>query len=487
MDGAQFLADFFETFKPDLKKPIVIGVSGGADSLCLVHLLLQSDLELVAAHFDHQLRPVSAQQAKEVISRMQNWGLELELGSGDVRQFAKDNKMGLEEAARFCRYRFLTAIAQKHKAQAILTAHHQDDQVETILMHFLRGSGINGLTGMRPAEALPQFSEEIPIWRPFLGLGKEEIVEYCGRHQLEPIEDESNQDLRFYRNRLRHELIPQIEEIQPSFCKILARNATVMDLDRQALEKITELSWQNCLVNKYGNEALLFDRAKWEQLDEAIQYRVLMKAGNHLVPGLRDLGFPELQRAKKSIDEITPRADFKAGILIQNQPETFLLSLGNFELPQTDHPQLPDSAPLKLTLKKNAKLQFGWQIKAELIDKNDYDRLSLEIKQNPEHAWLNPADLEWPLMVRQPIVGERWSPLGMVHKHQKMSDFLINQKIPRTARNLWPVVCSAGSVLWVVGLRISQAWRLTGDEVEVLHLQLISPACIPNQSKVLVE
>ena len=75
MDGAQFLADFFETFKPDLKKPIVIGVSGGADSLCLVHLLLQSDLELVAAHFDHQLRPVSAQQAKEVISRMQNWGL----------------------------------------------------------------------------------------------------------------------------------------------------------------------------------------------------------------------------------------------------------------------------------------------------------------------------------------------------------------------------------------------------------------------------
>lgn len=475
MDGAQFLADFFETFKPDLKKPIVIGVSGGADSLCLAHLLLQSDLRLVAAHFDHQLRPVSTEQAREVISRMENWGLEPEIGSGDVCEFARENKMGLEEAARFSRYKFLTAIAQKHKAQAILTAHHLDDQVETILMHFLRGSGINGLTGMRLAEILPQFSEEIPIWRPLLEFSKEEILEYCKTHQLEPIEDESNRDLRFYRNRLRHVLIPQIEEIQPSFRTILARNATVIDLDRQVLEKITERSWQNCVVNKYGNEALLFYRAKWEQLDEAIQYRLLMKAGNHLVPGLRDLGFPELQRAKNAIDENMPRADFKAGILIQNQPETFLLSLGKFDLPQTDYPQLPDSAPLKLTLKKNVKLQFDWQIKAELVDKTDYDRLPAEIKQNSEHAWLNPADLEWPLMVRQPMVGERWSPLGMVHKRQKMSDFLINQKIPRTARSFWPVVCSAGSILWVVGLRISQAWRLTGDEVEVLHLQLIPP------------
>ena len=476
MDGAQFLAIFFETFKPDLEKPIVIGVSGGADSLCLAHLLLQSGLRLIAAHFDHQLRPVSAEQAKEVISLVENWGLKSEIGSGDVREFARENKMGLEEAARVCRYRFLTAIAQKHKGQAILTAHHLDDQVETILMHFLRGSGINGLTGMRPAEVLPQFSEEISIWRPLLEYSKEEILEYCRIHQLEPIEDESNQDLRFYRNRLRHELIPRIEEIQPSFRTILARNAAVIDLDRQVLEKITELSWQNCLVNNYGNEALLFDRVKWEQLDQAIQYRLLMKAGNHLVPGLRDLGFQELQRAKTIIDEIMPRADFKAGILIKNQPETFLLSLGNFDLPQTEFPQLPDSTPLKLTLRQNAKLQFDWQIKAELVDKTDYDCLSTEIKQNPEHAWLNPADLEWPLMVRQPIVGERWSPLGMVHKHQKMSDFLINQKIPRTARSFWPVVCSAGSILWVVGLRISQAWRLTGDEVEVLHLQLIPHA-----------
>ena len=476
MDPAKFLTTFLELFHPDPTKPIIVGVSGGADSMCLVHLLLDSGLKLLAAHYDHQLRPVSAEQAEQVSTLMKCWGLEFETGVGSVREFSTANKLGLEEAARICRYGFLTSIAQKHNAQAILTAHHQDDQVETVLMHFLRGTGLNGLSGMRLVELLPQFSVDVPIWRPLLNTSKEEILDYCRDNQITPIEDESNRDLLFYRNRLRYQLIPQIEEIQPAFRTIVARNANVIELDRQVLEKMTEHAWQSCLASQLSINALLFKRSEWNRLDEAIQYRLLMKAANQLVPGLRDLGFMELQRAKNTVDEGVTRADFKAGILIQNQAETFLLSLGNFDLPQTDFPQLPDTTPLKLTLKKPVKLLAGWQIKAEMVDKKVYDCLPNEIKQDFRQAWLNPADLEWPLQIRQPKEGERWSPLGMIHKHQKMSDFLINKKIPRTARNSWPVVCSAGSILWVVGLRIAQAWRLTGDEGEVLHLLLIPPA-----------
>lgn len=476
MDKTQFLAAFFESLHPVLLKPVVIGVSGGADSLCLVHLLLNAGLALVPAHYDHQLRTVSGVQAKQVEALMRAWGLEPEVGSGNVKDYARANKMGLEEAARICRYEFLVGVAEKYNAQAILTAHHQDDQVETILMHFLRGSGINGLTGMRSVETLTQFSKNIPLWRPLLETSKQEILDYCAEHQIIPIEDESNLDIRFYRNQLRHELIPSIEKIQPSFRRILSRNAKVIELDRQMLEKMTELAWQKTIVQETPGVALLFDRDQWEHLEEAIQYRLLVKAANQLVPGLRDLGFSELQRAKTALDQLAPRADFKAGILIQNQPGTFLLSLGEFDLPQTGFPQLPGESALKLTLKKPVKLAQGWQIKAEKIDKDVFERLPTAVKENPLHAWLNPADLELPLVVRQPFKGERWSPLGMVHKHQKMSDFFINQKIPRTVRNSWPVVSSGGSILWVVGLRIAQAWRLTGSEVEVLHLQLIPPA-----------
>lgn len=476
MNTAQFLTNFQERFHVDTATPLVVAVSGGADSLCLAHLFLDSEQKVIPAHYDHQLRLVSAEQAQQVLRLMREWGLEPEQGSGNVRDFAKAHKMGLEEAARACRYAFLISIAKKHNAQAILTAHHQDDQVETVLMHFLRGSGLNGLCGMSLVEVLPQFSEDIPIWRPLLETSKEEILDYCRDNQIEPIEDESNQDLRFYRNRLRYQLIPKIEEIQPALRTIVARNATVIELDRQVLEKMTELVWQNCLTIQLSNKALLFKRSEWQQLDEAIQYRLLMKAANQLAPGLRDLGYVELQRAKNAVDECVPRADFKAGILIQNQAETFLLSLGNFDLPQTEFPQLPDPTPLKLTLKKPVKLMAGWQIKAEMVDNKAYERLPSEIKQDHRHAWLNPADLEWPLLVRQPVEGERWSPLGMVHKHQKMSDFLINKKVPHAVRSSLPVVCSGGSILWVAGLRIAQAWRLTGDEGEVLHLQIIAPA-----------
>jgi len=476
MNPVQFLPIFMERFHPDPAKPLVVAVSGGADSLCLVHLLLDSGLVILPAHYDHQLRAVSAQQAQQVSSLLRNWGLETEIGSGNVREYASMHKMGLEEAARICRYRFLMSVAQKHHAQAIVTAHHMDDQVETIVMHFLRGSGINGLRGMRSVELLRQFSEKVPVWRPLLETGKEEILDYCMQNQIEPIEDESNQDLRIYRNRLRQVLIPQIEDVQPSFRTILARNANVIELDRQVLEKMTEIAWQQSLVEEFEGKALLFSRIEWKQLDESIQYRLLMKAANQLVPGLRDLGYQELQRVKRSIDQLSPTADFKSGILIQNQVDTFLLSLGKFDLPQSDVPQLPGTSLLKLTLKKPVKLQAGWQIRAEMVDKEVYGRLPDEIKQDSNHAWLNPADLEWPLQVRQPLEGERWSPLGMVHKHQKMSDYFINKKIPRAARGLWPVVCSAGSVLWLVGLRIAQAWRLTGDEAEILHLQLIPPA-----------
>ncbi|HOF28370.1 MAG TPA: tRNA lysidine(34) synthetase TilS, partial [Anaerolineaceae bacterium] len=114
-------------------------------------------------------------------------------------------------------------------------------------------------------------------------------------------------------------------------------------------------------------------------------------------------------------------------------------------------------------------------LSAELMDAHRFQTLPDALKNHPYHAWINPLDLELPLEVRPARRGERWSPLGMALKHQKLSDFFINQKIPQTARAKWPLVLSGGSILWVVGLRIAQAWRLLGDESEILHLQVHPP------------
>ncbi len=474
MQAADFIKDFLECFHPEQSKPIVVAVSGGADSLCLLHMLKYSGLRLIPAHFDHQLREVSSDQAAQLLELLAEWGFQCELGSQDVGLFAKTNKMGIEEAARVCRYSFLMDLAEKQGAQAVLTAHHQDDQVETVLMHFLRGSGLNGLSGIRPVEILRQFSETIPLWRPMLNISKDQILAYCAEMDILALEDESNRDSRFYRNRLRHEVIPLLEEGQPAFKSIVSRNARVFELDRQVLERIIDQAWALC-AKKAEEGVLIIDRELWEKQDEAIQFRLLTKAANQLRPDMRDLGFEELQRARNAIAQKAARADFKGGILIQSQDEQIIMSLGAYALPRTDIPQLIRPEAQKLTIKKPLKLENDWLLQAEMLEAKVYKKLPKELREDPLHAWLNPADLEWPLTVRPTLVGERWSPLGMVHKRQKLSDFFINQKIPRTARANWPVVCNAGSILWLAGLRISQAWRLTGFESEILHLELIPP------------
>ena len=140
-----------------------------------------------------------------------------------------------------------------------------------------------------------------------------------------------------------------------------------------------------------------------------------------------------------------------------------------------DYPQLTDLSGLKLKRGGKLKLNAGWELTAEMLDARKFKALPETLKNHPLHAWLNPLDLEWPLEVRPMRTGERWSPLGMALKHQKLSDFFVNQKIPQTARARWPLVLCGGSILWVAGLRIAQAWRLLGDESEILHLQLHAP------------
>ncbi len=126
------------------------------------------------------------------------------------------------------------------------------------------------------------------------------------------------------------------------------------------------------------------------------------------------------------------------------------------------------------------QLTHGWRLEAELVSRKVYENLPIELQQDRQHAWLNPADLVLPMEVRGMRPGERWAPLGMQGKHQKLSNFFINEKIPQGARAKWPLVLSEGSVLWVCGLRISQAWRLIGDEPEILHLHLAAPSAKPS-------
>ena len=455
----------------DIKKPLILAVSGGVDSLCLAHALRDSQFKLIVAHFDHGLRAVSEAQATALGVMMADWGLPFVSCRMDVDRFARQEKTGIEEAARIARYQFLYEVARDHQAQAIVLGHHADDQVETVLMHFLRGSGMAGLTGMRPRTILKQFDENIPLIRPLLSIWREELETYAKVHRLEVLEDESNQTLLYYRNRLRHQLIPELETLNPGFKLGVTRAAEVLRGDEMLLQKLEEAAYQKTLLTRSENE-LILSNTDLQSLEPGLIRRVIRRALHTLWKSQADFGFRDIEAIRQFVEEGSGEVEVSGGIKAVLIADKLHLLLRRQAPSLVDYPQMPQLEALRLTLNETVPLNEGWQLRARMIDATTYHHLSESEKQDPMQAFINPRELEWPLCIRAGRVGERWKPLGLAEGTQKLSHFFVNNKTPRLARAKWPLLLSGESVVWLVGLRISQTWRLLGDEDEILHLSL---------------
>src|ERR1700680_3665234 len=227
---------------------VIVAVSGGADSLCLLHLLHQlcgsgkryPAIALHAAHLNHQLRgEAGAQDAAAVASNTAEWGLPFTCGEIDVPALARLEHRSLEDAARLARYRFLREVA---RGQPIAVAHHADDQVETLLLHYFSGSGLAGMVGMLPRQS--------DIIRPLLAVTHAQTVGYCQQHGITPVEDLSNADPAYTRNRIRHQLLPLMEAINPGFRATLLRSAAVMRSDLHYIETQVDAYWPQIIVSE---------------------------------------------------------------------------------------------------------------------------------------------------------------------------------------------------------------------------------------------
>src|SRR5512143_3276456 len=232
------------------ERPIVVGVSGGPDSLCLMSVLRKLGYPLIVAHFNHKLRPDSDADANIVEQTAARLNLVSVIESGDVRVYADQEKLSIEEAARMMRYRFLMQQAHDFKAQAVAVGHTADDQVETVLMHFIRGAGLAGLKGMNYRTVIQMFDTQIPIVRPLLDMWREETVVYCAANGFRPRHDPSNASLDFFRNRLRHLLIPTLESYNPRFREVLWRTSRSLTGDFEILADVLDAIWKAGVVQE---------------------------------------------------------------------------------------------------------------------------------------------------------------------------------------------------------------------------------------------
>jgi len=457
------------------EKPILLGVSGGTDSLALLHGLKTLGFNLVVAHVDHSLRPESREEARYVQQLADSQGIPFYCQRIDVGEIAETQGQSIEEAAREVRYQFLFEQARAQECQAVAVAHHADDQVETILMHFLRGAALPGLTGMPYRRIMAQWDQKIPLVRPLLDIWRKEIEAYVGEIGLTPCYDVSNLDTTYYRNRIRHELIPLLETYNPKVKTVIWRMAEVLHEEESYLDVLTQDAFIQCKASE-SEDSITLNLVAFKNLSTALKRRVLRHAIAQLRPDLRDIGFEAITRGLTYLEEAVPRGeiDLIARLNLAVIDDILVIKTWEADLPDFGQPLLPDAQFVALLeTEKPVRLRNGWEIQASKLDVHPEEMMKLVQNLSPNEAWLNYDLLDLPLVVRGRREGERFQPFGMEGRTKGLQDYFINQKIPEHLRSIWPLVISGDEVAWVAGLRPSEDFRITDTTQCILQLKLV--------------
>ncbi len=452
---------------------LLVGVSGGPDSLCLLHLLHSFGYELIAAHINHQLRSEAFDEARYVERFSSDLGIKLVSTETDVQGFAREQSLSLEEAARIVRYRYLFEQADEMAVAAVLVAHTADDQVETILMHLLRGTGLSGLRGMEYRLIPNPWSNRIPLVRPLLTTWRSDIMLYLAENEIEPVIDQSNQNTAFFRNRLRHDLLPLLDSYHPGVRQNLLRLSLTVQDDYVVLQQLVDRAWEVNLA-RHSPAYLAFRRAGVLKLPVSIQRYLLRKAIAYHLPGLQDVDFETIERGLKFLAETKPygQVDLVAGLWLIRDVDLFWITFSEQDLPHSEFPSLSPGEVLFLSTPSTVSLDGDWQLQA--VDEPDLAQ-AIQLStanSDPYQAWLDLGTVKQPLVLRSRVAGDRIQPIGMDSHSMKVSDLMVNLKLPKRARKTWPLVCSADHILWIPGYRVSELALVKPGSISVVHLTL---------------
>ncbi|MCK9356419.1 MAG: tRNA lysidine(34) synthetase TilS [Dehalococcoidia bacterium] len=453
---------------------VVVAVSGGADSLCLLHVLVRlSDrlrLRLHVAHLDHMLRgAASRDDAAFVAATAQSLGLPCTVEARDVAAWKRERKCSLEEAAREVRYRFLHEVACRVGAESVATGHTRDDAVETLLLHVIRGSGLRGLRGLDGASSVPVVSpgsaepSTVRIVRPLLGVSREETAEYCRLIGLEPRKDASNESPSHLRNRVRLELLPQCRGLNPKFDDALLRLGQAAKYDDEHLEEEARRTYDS--IADESPDCVQLNLKGFAGASPAIQARLVRRAHEQVAGDLRDVS-AEHVRAVRRLVAARPgkRVHLVAGIVWRREPSS-LAALGPHYVDDVRGPEAP-LQPVEVPVPGEAVIP-GWRVTASLVDGPYF--------LPGENALTAAFDADLAgrrLFVRRRQPGDRFRPLGMAQE-KKLQDFMVDTGIPLAQRDGVPILCSPEHIVWVVGWRIDDRVKVADGTGAVLQVAFL--------------
>ncbi len=455
---------------------VVVGVSGGVDSLVLLHVLLalrdRLGIRLHVATLDHGLRgEAGAADAAFVRATAEAWGVPCTTGRADVPALADSLGLGIEETARRVRYTFLVRVARQVGAKRVAVGHQRDDQAETVLLHLLRGSGLSGLRGMAPISPLTDshILADIPLqcdpslnssaapqlWpmliRPLLTISRAEIEAYAAAHGLQPRADASNADLTYLRNRLRHQVLPLLETLNPNIRQTLAQTADVLRADAEVLEAAGEAALRQ-VTRSSPPGSVLFDRAAWAVLPLALKRYTLRAAVRQLRPDLRDVTYAHIADAVALAESgrTGARAPLPGGLALRVSYETLVIgpaAEGTAEVGDAAPALDPAQAGLSFTAGETVERPFGaWVFSARPLRPDD-DLPALHADPLCAALWV-PVGATLALRTRR--AGDRFRPRGLGGHSQKLADTLIAMRVPAPWRERVPLLTANGVIAWFV-------------------------------------
>ncbi len=482
---------------------IVVAVSGGADSVTLLHLLTRMrepwSLHLVVAHLDHSLRPESVDDARFVAELAAQWALPLVAAKLPPDALAQGGN--LEAAARRARYQFLAQVAVEHQIDGhlveIAVAHTANDQAETVLMNLIRGSGLDGLAGMQPLRPLFVDDRPVPgvrVVRPLLDASRTDILRYLNKHRIPWRQDPTNQDQTFVRNRVRHDILPRMQEINPQIVTALCRTASILAAEAQRADTYSRQALRatqkqaQCAAGADRDRPdmasawpagpsnrQIFNLAAFRSLGVAAQRALLRAAGLCLGQPPVALSFDVIERIRQTLSDDSGAGgpySWVGDLMLTRAHDTFSLHHRGAEPYIPDHPYLGCSWLARhgsRTLPVPGEIAVGdWVLRSELLAGSDLPENWLT-QISPWEAYLD-AGKVGELALSAPQPGQRFEPLGLNGHGKALADYFTDRKVPRSLRRGWPIVLDGAEIVWVGGRQIADRVRITNHSQEILHL-----------------
>ena len=440
---------------------LVVAVSGGPDSLALLHALArtrrETSLGLHVAHLDHGLRGEESKADAAFVSKTcRGLGIDLTSDAVDTGAYRRAHRLSLEDAARRLRYGFLARVTAAQGARAVALGHTLDDQAETVLMNIVRGTGLTGLRGMSESTTRTIDGADVLLFRPFLhSVSRSDTEGYCEALGLEPRHDSSNSSSLMLRNRIRREVMPSLVSINPQIRDAVLRLSASARRDLDHIERSVDAAWADVVEEQGASTSI--DRAAFARLDDSIGAHLLRRVVGLAADGLSDL---ELGHVDEMLDLLQGPAGRSLDL-----PGGLVFSVG-YRTAQVG-PSGLDTCPLP-PLEKETELAVpgetpvgAWRVVTEVggdPDDAQAGAISASIRYSAARGGLR---------VRGRRPGDRFQPQGMAGT-KKLQDFMVDSRIDRSWRDRIPLVVGEDGIAWVVGWRLAEWARPSGTGDDLL-------------------